>query len=148
MSNGKPYSSLCLAVAGVIVMGMGPYFVVVRPPLLPEDARYLGTNLVQLQSSMPGLRVWLKWVFTVMGGYIFATGLLTAYLALTNFRSRAQGAAWVAALVGLSSVGLMAAVNFAIGSYFKWLLLGFALLWAAALGLYGQEGCRLLPARS
>ena len=142
MSRWKPYSSLCLVLAGVIVAGLGLYFSFVRSPLLPEDTRYLGKDLAQIQTSIPALPTWLKHVFTVMGGYMFATGLLTAYLARTSFRRRAPGAFWVAALVGLSSLGLMVSVNFAIGSDFKWLLLGFALLWAAALGLYAQEGHR------
>ena len=147
MSRWKPYSSLCLAVAGVVIMGLGLYFVILRPPLLAEDSRYMGMTVAQIQNSLPGLPVWLKWVFTVMGGYMFTTGLLTTYLARTNFRSRALGAAWIAALAGLTSIGLMAAVNFALGSDFRWVLLGFALLWAAALGLYAREGQRTYRVR-
>ena len=86
------------------------------------------TDLLNIQTALPALPTWLKRVFIVMGGYMFATGLLTTYLALTSFRSRAPGSARVAALVGLSSIGLIAAVNFAIGSEFRWLLLGFTLL--------------------
>ena len=43
------------------------------------------------------------------------------------------------ALVGLTSIGWMAAVNFIIGSDFKWLLLSFAFPWILALLLYHLE---------
>ena len=60
MSRWKPYSSLCLAVAGIIIMGLGLYFVIVRPPLLAEDSRYMGMTVAQILNSLPGLPVWLK----------------------------------------------------------------------------------------
>ena len=75
-----------------------------------------------------------------MGGYMFSTGLLTCYVAVTSFRARVRGAAPVVALSGLTSIGLMAMVNFIIASDFKWLLLSFVLPWALALALYRIEG--------
>lgn len=47
-----------------------------------------------------------------MGGYMFATGLLTLYVAITSFRTRVRGVAGVALLAGLTSIGWMAVVNF------------------------------------
>ena len=120
-------------------MILGLYFVFVRPPLLPEDPRYMGASLEQIQATVPGLLVWLRRVFWVMGGYMFATGLLTFYLAVTAFRSRAQGVAAIVILTGLTSIGWMAAVNFIIASDFKWLILSFFLVWTLALVLYGLE---------
>lgn len=120
-------------------MILGLYFVFVRPPLLPEDPRYMGASLEQIQATVPGLLVWLRRVFWVMGGYMFATGLLTFYLAVTAFRSRAQGVAAIVILTGLTSIGWMAAVNFIIASDFKWLILSFSLVWAVALVLYCLE---------
>jgi hypothetical protein len=70
-------SSTVLALGGVIQMGLGLYFVFVRPLLLPEDPRFIGTSLAEIQAAVPGLGHWLDKVFTVMGGYIFTTGLLT-----------------------------------------------------------------------
>jgi len=135
----RPYSSTVLALSGAILMGLGLYFVFLRPPLLPEDLRYMGISLSQLQATLPGLLTWLHRVFWVLGGYMFAAGLLTVYAALTVFRSRAKGAAVVVAVAGLASIGWMAVVNLIIGSDFKWLLLAFAILWAIALGLYRIE---------
>ena len=135
----RPYSATVLTFGGVILMSLGLYFVFLRPPLLPEDARYMGTTLTQIQSDMPGLLLWLCRVFWVMGGYMFATGLLTVYLALTSFSSRAKGATSVVVVAGLASIGWMAVVNFIIASDFKWLLLVFVLPWVIALGLYRIE---------
>jgi hypothetical protein len=136
----KPYSSSVLALAGIILMGLGAYFVFLRPPLLPEDPRYMGTTLADIQTTMPGLLIWLRRVFWVMGGYIFTTGLLTIYVALTSFRARTRGAIGVVILAGLASIGWMAVVNFIIASDFKWLILAFALPYAAAILLFFVEG--------
>ena len=131
----RPYSATALAIGGAITMALGLYFIFLRPPVLPEDLRFMGTSMTQLQASMPGLLSWLRRVFWVLGGYMFATGLLTSYAAVTVFRARARGAAGVVALAGLASVGWMAVVNFIIGSDFKWLLLSFVIPWALALAL-------------
>ena len=135
-----PLSSILLAVAGVALSGVGLYFIVLRPALLSEDVRYMETSLVQIQTITPRLPIWLRHVFWVMGGYLFATGLLTSYVALTTFRSRARGAAGVVMLAGLTSIEWMVIVNFIIASDFKWILLSFALLWALAMVLYCLEG--------
>ena len=134
-----PRSAVALALGGAILMALGLYFVFLRPPLLPEDPRFMGSSLAQVQEALPGLSLWLRHVFWVMGGYIFTTGLLTVYLAFTAFRSRARGAASVVAVSGLASIGLMVVVNFFIASDFKWLILSFALPWAVALVLHRIE---------
>ena len=134
-----PYSPKVLALGGVMLIGMGLYFIFLRPPLLPEDARYMGTTLADMQAAAPGLAGWLQKVFWVLGGYIFTVGLLTIYIAFSSFQARVRGAFPVLAFAGLSSVGWMATVNFIINSDFKWLLLVFTLVWAAALVLYRIE---------
>lgn len=140
MVNGKTtYAWQVLALFGVILIGMGFYFVVLRPPLLPEDPRYIGTPLAQIRAGVPGLENWLQKVFWVMGGYITATGVLLVYLAATAFRRRERGAFGVALLAGASSMGLMAGVNFIIASDFRWVLSGFAAVWLLSLILYGAK---------
>jgi hypothetical protein len=134
--NTKPYaSSILLALNGIILMGLGLYFVLLRPALLPEDPRFMGTTLAEIQTSLPGLLVWLRRVFWVTGGFMFATGLLLLYVAQTTFRAHLTSARLVVALATLSSVGWMAVVNFMIASDFKWLLLTFNLPWISALVL-------------
>ena len=60
---------------GVVLVGVGVYFVGFRPPLLPEDARFVGVPAVQLLAVAPGLGRWLRRVFTVLGGHLTANGI-------------------------------------------------------------------------
>lgn len=129
------FASGSLALGGLILMGMGTYFGFLRPALLPEDTRYMGASLAQIQSALPGLLPWLDRVFGVLGGYIFATGLLTVYVAATAVWSGGHGATAIVAVSGLASIGWMAITNVLIDSDFKWLLLAFTLPWMIALVL-------------
>ncbi len=45
----RSYSSTVLALCGLILMGIGLYFVFLRPPLLPEDLRFMGASLSTIQ---------------------------------------------------------------------------------------------------
>lgn len=132
----RPLSATLLGVCGVVLVGIGLYFIFVRPAFLPEDARYIGAALSDIQAVAPNIAQWLSRVFLVLGGYIVATGILTVYLATSPFRNRARGAGMAAALAGAASIGLMAAVNVIIDSDFKWPLIGVAALWAIALALF------------
>lgn len=139
MTIKSPLSSTFLALSGCILIGLGLYFVFIRPPLLPEDLRFMGTSLIEIQSVAPGLVIWLRWVFWVMGGFMFAAGLLIACIAVTLFQSPSCGVRSLVALASLASIGWMASVNFLMDSDFKWLLLGFNLPWVAALILSWRE---------
>lgn len=132
-------SSIVLATAGILLVGMGLYFIFLRPPLLPEDTRFMGVAAAQLDPIKPQLEAWLTHVFRVLGGYILATGVLTVTLAATSFRRHSLTAAVGAVVGGAASIGWMAVVNFMIGSDFKWVLLAMALVWASSLGLFGRE---------
>ena len=136
-------SSTFLVFNGVILMGLGLYFVFIRPALLPEDPRFMGTTLAEIQATMPGLLTWLRRVFWVMGGFMFTSGLLISYIAITAFQQLRRGVRSVIALAGLTSIGWMAVVNFMINSDFKWLLLVFNLPWIAALILSWRESRRI-----
>lgn len=138
-SRYMPHSSNVLFLGGVLLIGLGLYFMFLRPPLLLEDPRYMGTSLEAIRSGFPGLLHWLPRVFFVLGGYMVSTGILICYMAKTSFRTRAAGVAWVVAVAGLTSTGLMAAVNFVIDSDFRWLLLLFTLPWALSLWLFRRE---------
>lgn len=134
-----PISSTLLSVAGLILILLGAYFIFLRPPLLPEDPRYMGTSLAVIQATIPGIAVWLKRVFWVMGGYMISSGVLTVFVALTSFRNRARGALGIVIISGLTSIGWMVVVNIIIASDFKWLLLAFSFPWMAAIVLYPLE---------
>ena len=122
-----------LGLGGLIVMAMGGYFAFLRPALLPEDLRYIGASMAGLETAAPGLLRWLPRVFGVLGGYLFATGLLTVHLAVTRFRSGQPLPIAVVAASGAASIGWMAVTNFRIDSDFKWILLAFALPWLVAV---------------
>lgn len=74
----NPLSSWLIAACGVWLVGLGLYFIAVRPALLPEDTRSMGATIAQSQAAVPGLEGWLKKVFTVMGGFMAGAGVLEA----------------------------------------------------------------------
>lgn len=128
-------------------MGAGLYFLFLRPPLLPEDVRYMGLSAAELGPIRLRLEAWLTQVFRVMGGYVLATGVLTVTLAATAFRTHHWSAAIGALIAGAASIGWMAVINFIIDSDFKWSLLAMALLWAASLALFWFEQQRRTASR-
>jgi hypothetical protein len=135
-------STLLLAISGVMLIGVGCYFLFIRPALLPEDIRYMRLTPAELESIGPRLAVWLNHVFSVMGGYVTATGVLALTLAATAFRQRCTWAVAGSIIAGLVSIGWMAVTNFMIGSDYKWLLLAFALTWAASIAAFVVEARR------
>jgi hypothetical protein len=142
-------SSILLLLFGIYLLFMGSYFLLLRPPLLPEDLRYMGASQAQLEMAAPRLTAWLTQVFRVMGGFVSASGILTIAVAATLFRSHHRGIGIATAIAGLASIGLMTIVNFTIGSDFKWVLLGAALLWACSMVLFWVEALRWeAPARA
>lgn len=68
-----------------------------------------------------------------MGGYIVTTGVLMSYVANTGLRAGDAGALGVLALAGATSLRWMTAVNFMLGSDFRWALLGLESIWVLAL---------------
>jgi hypothetical protein len=62
---------------GVVLLGIGAFFIFVRPSLLPEDLRFLGRSGGEIDEFVPQLRKWLRRVFMVLGGYAFTVGGLT-----------------------------------------------------------------------
>ena len=132
-------SALILASVGFAIAAAGLYFIFLRPPLLPEDIRYMRLSSAQLGVVRLPLEAWLTQVFRVLGGYILATGVLTMTLAATSFRAHNRGAASGALIGGAASIGLMVTVNFVIDSNFKWALLAIAFAWASSLVLFCFE---------
>lgn len=63
-------------------------------------------------------------------------------MAATSFRDHHPIAAAGAKVAGAASIGWMATVNFLIGSDFKWVLLGMALVWAFSLAAFAWEAAR------
>jgi len=128
-----------IACCGVWQIGLGSYFIFLRPALLPEDLRYMGADLHALQAAVPRLAEWLEKVFTVMGGFMAGTGALVAYFGWAVMPARLRGTAWVLVMAGALTLGLMSAVNFALHSDFRWLLALPPAVWAAAVVLHIKD---------
>ena len=139
MNVAKPprrASTWMILACGVWLMALGLYFMVLRPALLPEDPRFMGTTLEQLRLAAPGLESWLQKVFTVMGGFIAGAGVLTILMASMVMPRRLKGTSWALGLAGALTVALMSATNFVLQSDFRWLLLVPAVVWTAGLALF------------
>ena len=117
---------------GVLLVGIGAFFILIRPPLLTEDLRFLHRSGSEIDQLVPQLRMWLRRVFVVLGGHALTVGVLTIFVAATNVRAGEGTAVVVLALAGATSIGLMAVVNFTIRSDFRWALFAGTGLWIAA----------------
>ena len=132
-------SGKVFVVCGLWLVVLGLYFLLLRPALLPEDPRFMGSSIETLRAAAPGLERWLGNVFNVMGGFMVATGAMTLLVACRYLASRKRGTFPVMAVAGAASVALMSATNFMLNSDFRWLLLVPALLWFAGLMCYVRE---------
>lgn len=130
-----------LAGCGVFQIGMGFFFIGLRPTMLPEDERFIGLTLDALARLSPSFPLWLNRVFVVLGGHIVATGLLIVLTAILVWRNHdnLRTAVTLMMAAGFASIVLMSAVNFAIHSDFRWLLLLPALTWIVAVLLLAIE---------
>ncbi len=132
---------------GIWLVALGAYFLFLRPALLPEDPRYIGSSLDAIRLAVPGLERWLNHVFNVMGGFMVATGVMTT-LAACHLPARREFTTFTALIVaGAVSVGLMSATNFFLNSNFRWLLVLPVVLWLAGLLCYLRERV-ILPRQS
>ncbi len=125
-----------IAACGMWLIGLGFYFMLLRPALLPEDTRFIGTSLAEVRAALPGLEHWLHRVFAVMGGFIAGTGVLTVFTGLVAMPVGLKGTTWVIALTGALTVALMSVANFALNSDFRWLLLAPVMVWLAGCLLH------------
>jgi hypothetical protein len=132
-------SGKVFVVCGIWLLALGLYFLLLRPALLPEDTRYIGSSLEAIRAAVPGLERWLGQVFKVMGGFMVATGALTVLAACRWLAKRERGTFAALAVAGAASVGLMSTTNFLLHSDFRWLLLLPALLWLFGLACYLRE---------
>ena len=138
-SRRLPLSAKVFLVCGFYLVALGLYFTLLRPALLPEDPRYIGSSIEAIRAAVPGLERWLGHVFKVMGGFMVATGALTVLAACRWLAKRERGTFAALAVAGAASVGLMSATNFLLNSDFRWLLLLPALLWLLGLACYLNE---------
>ena len=84
-------SGKVFVVCGLWLVVLGLYFLLLRPALLPEDPRFMGSSIETLRAAAPGLERWLGNVFNVMGGFMVATGAITLLVACRYLASRKRG---------------------------------------------------------
>jgi peptidoglycan/LPS O-acetylase OafA/YrhL len=137
--GGRGAAEWLIAACGVWHVGLGLYFIFVRPALLPEDIRYIAADVKTLQAAAPHLADWLDKVFTVMGGFMAGAGVLIAYFGWMILPSRPRWATLVLVLAGALTLVLMSAVNFALHSDFRWLLAAPPLVWFAGVWAYASH---------
>lgn len=133
-------SGKVIAACGLWLVALGAYFVFLRPALLPEDPRFIGSSLESIRSAVPGLERWLGHVFNVMGGFMIATGAITMLVALRLLARRERGTLIAMSVAGAAGVALMSATNFLLDSNYRWLLLVPTLVWFAGILSYVREG--------
>ena len=136
--HGHSLPEWLIFACGVWLVGLALYFIFVRPALLPEDLRYIGFDPQALASAAPNLGGWLGSVFTVMGGFMAGAGVLVMHFGLRVMPARIAATGLVLAVAGTSTVGLMSAVNFALHSEFRWVLVVPPIVWAIALVMYSR----------
>ena len=107
-----------LGVLGLLTMGTGVYFMLLRPPLLPEDMRYIG-----LSNEAPrALLHWISIVFRTWGGFMVGLGSCLFGIAGFFFTRRD---AWLRLGVGvglLFGFGSFLASNIQLHSDFLWFI--------------------------
>lgn len=136
--NVRRWLSIWMFVAcGIWLIGLGGYFMLARPPLLPEDLRYLGASAIQIEALLPHLASWLRNVFTVMGGFIAGCGILIIFVSVRALPQCVHGTGTALGCVGLLTVTTMSWTNFVLDSDFKWLLLAPTVAWLLGLVSYG-----------
>ena len=122
-----------LSATAVALIGIGAYFIIARPPFLPEDLRYIGATEEAMRASAPKLSNWLSLVFRVMGGFIIATGTILLSVVTLDDLSRQPLRLLAVAVAALASLGIMVRVNFEIGSDYRWFLLAVLGLWCVGI---------------
>ena len=120
---------------GVALILIGGFFVVLRPPLMAEDVRYMGVTIEKIDRDIPQLGKWLRRVFWVLGAYIVTTGVLVVYIASTGVRTGDVGAIAIIGTAGVLSIGWMSVVNFMIRSDFRWALVSLDSIWVCGVVL-------------
>ena len=94
-TRNQAASAWMLVACGLWLTALGLYFIFFRPPLLPEDLRFMNASLTQVRAALPDLEGWLHRVFIVMGGFMSATGALTVFVARVAMLSRLPGTSWI-----------------------------------------------------
>jgi hypothetical protein len=124
-----------LLVLGLLTLGTAIYFLAIRPPMLPEDARFIG---IAADALPPRMADWLSVVFKTWGGFMAGLGILIVGVAGYLMTLRPELLRWGAAIAIVVAFGRFLASNIALRSDFLPFIVALAvvaLIAAARLAL-------------
>jgi hypothetical protein len=104
-----------LLALGILTLGTGAYFILLRPAMLPEDVRLTGVDPTLLPSAMLD---WLRIVFRTWGGFTLGFGILMVSIAGYVLTSRAALLGWGVVVAVLIAFGGFFATNLTLDSDF------------------------------
>lgn len=126
---------LPIAVIGMVTVGMGLAFVMLRPNvvLLPEDQRYTGLTPEQLRVLDPELFSWIGMVFRSWGAFGIGLGVMITGLAAYGYRRGELWAERLLVVAGFCTFGIFLTVNVLLRSDFALVIGGLFVAFFAAL---------------
>jgi hypothetical protein len=122
-----------LGLVGALTFGIGLYFVIVRPPMLPEDLRFTGVDPQQLPARMSE---WLAIVFRTWGGFTTGFGVVLMGVAAFLATGREAVMRWTTATGLFVAFGQFLVSNLVLRSDFRiFIAVVFGVAVVAAAGL-------------
>jgi hypothetical protein len=129
-----------LLTLGVLTLGVGAYFLLIRPVMLPEDVRLTGVDPSLLPSAMVD---WLRIVFRTLGGFVMGFGILMTSVAGYMLTARTAVLGWGAATAVVVAFSRFFVSNVSIRSDFLWfigVLFAIAVLIALRVAFNASRG--------
>ncbi|TLP98630.1 hypothetical protein FEF26_04330 [Nesterenkonia salmonea] len=117
--NKDLLSGAVTIVLSVFTLGTGLYFMVLRPPLLPEDIRFSGIDTTTLP---PAFLEWLGVVFPTWGRFITGFGIVLLGIGIYLLSARILWLYLGTAAGILVAFGRFLYSNIAISSDFVWFI--------------------------
>ena len=114
-----------LLVLGVLTCGTAIYLMAMRPPMLPEDARFTG---VTADALPPRMADWLAIVFRTWGGFMAGFGILIIGVAAYLMTLRPSFLRWGAIIAIVVAFGRFLISNIALRSDFLPFIVAIAAL--------------------
>jgi hypothetical protein len=123
-----------------LTLGVGAYFLLIRPVMLPEDVRLTGVDPSLLPSAMVD---WLRIVFRTLGGFVMGFGILMTSVAGYMLTARTAVLGWGAATAVVVAFSRFFVSNVSIRSDFLWfigVLFAIAVLIALRVAFNASRG--------
>jgi hypothetical protein len=123
MTRNRTTGALLLLL-GALTIGTGLYFVLLRPPMLPEDIAFAGGR----SPIGPQMEAWLRIVFRTWGGFVVGFGLTLSGLGGGILTGRSSWLGAGAAIGTTWAFVQFVASNVTLHSEFLWFVASLGLL--------------------